>query len=223
MPEPSAEIAYHVEVRQFPNVARAFNLTRAQLDARILAPWLAGQAVEMDDRKFAPDRAKLKIIEGPALRTDEIAIGRGWANAERAGEDATRRILAGTSTGNASGGTNAALEEFKERVVEACTSRRLELGEVVMLAAQRNPRSRASECLALAELAVWELLHQRRATLFGPEGDAVPREQWEAVVLAWASWASSPSGAGEASGSGGASGRPGLEAIPPLGAVGSKP
>jgi hypothetical protein len=206
VPEPSAEIAYHVEVRQFPNVARAFNLTRAQLDTRIIVPWLAGQAVEMDDRKFSPDRAKLKIIEGKALRTDEIAIGRGWANAERAGEDATRRILAGTSTGQPAGGANAALEEFKERVVDACSDRPLELGAVVALAAERNPRSRASECLALAELAVWELLHQRRAVLFGPEGDAMPRERWEATVLAWESWATH-----------GTSG-PALEAIPPLGA-----
>jgi hypothetical protein len=211
VPEPSAEIAYHVEVRQFPNVARAFNLTRSQLDTRIIVPWLAGQAVEMDDRKFSPDRAKLKIIEGKALRTDEIAIGRGWANAERAGEDATRRILVGTSTGQAAGGANAALEEFKERVLDGCADRRLELGAVVALAAERNPRSRASECLALAELAVWELLHQRRAVLFGLEGDAVPRERWEAAVLAWESWATD-----------GTSG-PALEAIPPLGASGSTP
>ncbi len=192
MPEPSSETAYHVEVRQFPNVARSFNLTRAQLDARIIVPWLAGRAVEMDDRKFSPDRAKLKIIEGPALRTDEIAIGRGWANAERAGQDATQRILAGASTGwvgSVSGDANAPLEEFKGRVLGACTGQRLELGAVVALAAQRNARSRASERLALAEQAVWELLHQRRVALIGPEGEAVPRERWEDVVLAWQSWA----------------------------------
>ncbi|MDQ6605475.1 MAG: hypothetical protein M3Z06_02890 [Actinomycetota bacterium] len=207
MPEPSAsEPAYHVEVRQFPNVARSFNLTRTQLDSRILAPWLAGRAVEIDDRKFSPDRAKLKIIEGPALRTDEIAIGRGWANAERAGQDATRRLLARTSTGPASGDANAPLEEFKERVLHASTGQRLELGGVVALAAQRSARSRASECLALAEQAVWELLHQRRAALFGPEGEPVPRERWEEVVLAWGTWATD-----------GTSG-PSLEAIPPLGA-----
>jgi hypothetical protein len=214
LPERPAETAYHVEVRQFPNVARTFNLTRAQLDARVIAPWLAGQAVEMDDRKFSPDRAKLKIIEGPALRTDEIAIGRGWANAERAGQDATQRILARTATGSVgsvSGGVNAPLEEFKERLLEACTGRRLELGGVVALAAQRDPRSRASECLALAEQAAWELLHQRRAALFGPDGDAVPRERWEDVVLAWESWATD-----------GKQG-PTLEAIPPLGASGSAP
>jgi hypothetical protein len=207
--QPPAEIAYHVEVRQFPNVARAFNLTLAQLEARIIVPWLAGRPVEMDDRKFSPDRAKLKIIEGPGLRTDEIAIGRGWANAERAGEDVTKRILAGAPTAGAPGGTNAPLEEFKEGVIKACTDQRLELGGVVVLAAQRHPRSRASECLALAEQAVWELLHQRRAVLFGPDGEPVPREGWEALVLAWESWATD-----------GRSG-PALEAspvIPPLGA-----
>jgi hypothetical protein len=208
VPEPSSETAYHVEVRQFPNVARAFNLTRRQLDARIIATWLAGKSVEIDDRKFSPDRAKLKIIEGPALRTDEIAIGRGWANAERAGQDATKRILAGTSTGTASGGANAPLEEFKTTVLDACTGQRLDLGGVVALAARRQARSRASECLALAEQAVWELLHQRRAVLFGTNGEAVPHDGWEDVVLAWESWA--PKG-------------PALEAIPPLGASGSTP
>jgi hypothetical protein len=214
VPDPSAETAYHVEVRQFPNVARSFNLTRAQLDARIIAPWLAGKSVEIDDRKFSPDRAKLKIIEGPALRTDEIAIGRGWANAERAGQDATQRILARTATGSvgsASGGANAPVEEFKERVLDACTGRPLGFGGVVALAAQQHPRSRASECLALAEQAVWELLHQRRAVLLGPEGDAVPRERWEDVVLAWESWATD----GRAG--------PELEGIPPLGASGTAP
>ncbi len=203
-PAPSPDPAYHVEVRQFPNVARSFNLTRAQLEATIIVPWLAGRSVEMDDRKFSPDRAKLKIIEGPALRTDEIGIGRGWANAERAGQDATQRILA-RPAGVAAGGANTRLEEFKERLVEAGTGRRLELGDVVALAAERNPGSRASECLGLAELAVWELLHQHRATLFGREGDVVPREGWESVVLAWESWATT-GGPG-----------PALEAIPPLG------
>jgi hypothetical protein len=212
-----ADPAYHVEVRQFPNVARSFNLTRRQLDAQIIVPWQAGRVVLMDDRKFSPDRAKLKIVEGPALRTDEIAIGRGWANAERAGEDATQRLLAETGAPATPTGFDPSLEEFKESVIDACTDRRLELGGVVVLAARRYPRSRASECLALAERAVWELLHQHRVGLCGPDGDPVPRERWEAVVLAWESWTTG--------GPAGPAG-PALQAssvIPPLGASPSAP
>ena len=39
---------FHVELRQFPHVARMFNLSREELEARILGPWLAGRELELD-------------------------------------------------------------------------------------------------------------------------------------------------------------------------------
>jgi hypothetical protein len=45
-----------------------------------------------------------------------------------------------------------------------------------------------SERLALAERAVWELLHQRALTMLRDE-KTVPREQWEAALLSWKEWA----------------------------------
>ncbi len=85
---------FHVELRQFPHQTRAFNLTREQLDARILRPWVSDGAVELDDRRWSSERAKLTVYEGPELSPDQLGLGRGWANVTRAGEDVTARVLA---------------------------------------------------------------------------------------------------------------------------------
>jgi glyoxylase I family protein len=84
---------FHVELRQFPHAARAFNLTREQLHARILAPWLRGEVVEVDSQRFAPERAKLTIYEGPELETVDMGMGRGWQNVMRRGVEVTDREL----------------------------------------------------------------------------------------------------------------------------------
>jgi hypothetical protein len=189
------ETVFHVEVRQFPHAASAFNLSREQLEARIVGPWLSGRPVEMEDRRFSPERAKVTIIEGPSLSVDEMGLGRGWANAQRDGQDVTVRIFAEAQaeTTNAPRDLETSAEEFKTVVVGACTLRRLSFGEVVLLASARHPGSRASERLALAERAVWELLHQRRIELFEPDGDEpVAPAGWQAIVLSWESWSGSP-------------------------------
>src|SRR5207302_4612588 len=56
---------FHVELRQFPHQARAFNLTREQLDGQSLAPWISGAPTELDDRRWSLERAKLTIYERP--------------------------------------------------------------------------------------------------------------------------------------------------------------
>ncbi len=73
---------FHVELRQFPHQARAFNLTRDQLEARILGPWVSGGSIELDDRHWLPDRARLTIYEGPHLAPDQLGMGRGWQNVD---------------------------------------------------------------------------------------------------------------------------------------------
>jgi glyoxylase I family protein len=84
---------FHVELRQFPHTARAFNLTHAQLHGRIVIPWLRRDLVEIDEQQFAPERAKLKIYEGPKLESVDMGMGRGWQNATRTGVDVTEREL----------------------------------------------------------------------------------------------------------------------------------
>jgi len=171
---------FHVELRQFPHQARAFNLTREELDAKILRPWAAGVAVEYDDRRWLPDRAKLTIYEGPALRPDEMGLGRGWANVTRTGSDVTERLLADPGEGSS-------VEELKRAILAACEGGAIALGQLVDLAGADRAGSRASERLARAEQAVWELLHQGRVRLLR-HGTPVAREQWQPALLAWASW-----------------------------------
>ena len=85
---------FHVELRQFPHVARAFNLTREELDARILDPWVREGTATLDGRRFSRERGKIKIYEGPELGGEQLGLGRGWPNVARSGEDATGALLA---------------------------------------------------------------------------------------------------------------------------------
>jgi hypothetical protein len=157
---------FHVELRQFPHQARAFNLTREELDARIVAPWLAGTPIELQERRWTSEKAKLTIVEGAELRPDEIGLGRGWNNATKGGQDVTAKLLDEVRHTQ-----QAPVDELKEAIV----------------AAAREPQRRPSELLGHAEQAVWELLHAGRLRLLR-HSEEVPRERWQPVVLSWSSW-----------------------------------
>ncbi len=176
---------YHVELRQFPHVARAFNLTREQLDQRFVRPWVAGAAVELDDRRWTREKARLTIYEAPELATEERGMGRGWGNVTRTGQDVSAPLL------NQAEGTAAALaaelERFKDEVLEHCAKEPQSLHALLLLANHNHPGWRVSDRLALTERAVWELLHQGRVAM--SDGQPVPRERWESKVLDWESWA----------------------------------
>jgi len=170
-----------VQLRQFPHVTRAFNLNRGELDARVLGPWAAGASVELNERSWSPDKARLTIYEGPELRTEDIGLGRGWANVTRDGEDVTDRLLAEAHR-------PSAVELFKEQILARLP---IELPALVELAGEQHQLARASERLALAEQAVWELLHEGRATLRTQMGATVERDQWQETLLSWATWTDS--------------------------------
>jgi hypothetical protein len=186
-----------MQLRQFPNVTRAFNLTRDELDARILGPWTAGESVEWDDRKWSPDRAKLTIYEGPELRPEEMGIGRGWANVTRSCEDVTARLLSEPSRGRAGPDPREhALAVLREQILARAGAGPLQVRGVVELANELCPEWRASDRLALAEQAVWELLHMgsirivRAAAAAGGGGSVVvARERWQPLLFEWATWA----------------------------------
>lgn len=192
---------FHVEVRQFPHVARYFNLSEAELSANVLLPWSRGQLVLLGERKWEPARAMLKIFEGPELRTDEIGMGRGWGNVHRQGQDVTDRLLsAARAQADAPGAPAApdALAAFKSVVQAQCEANRLAIHQVLWLANSRHPEWRVSERVALAERAVWELLHEGRLTLLKrvagvaePDYPAADRSEWEPALLAWATWSDS--------------------------------
>ena len=175
---------FHLELRQFPHVSRAFNLTREELDLRFARPWISGQLIEHEDRRWSPERARLTILEGPALALDEIGLGRGWATAGKSSRDVTETVLAEARRG-AQG--RPEIEGFKSQL-RVAAAQPLALAEVAQLAAAQYSGWRASECLALAEQAVWELLHHNGLTLWGPDG-RVAQSSWQAIVVAWSSWA----------------------------------
>ena len=170
---------YHVELRQFPHVARAFNLTREQLDLRVLMRWVDGKPVELDERRWSPDRAKLTVYESRRLASDELGLGRGWSAVAGSGEDVTARVL--EEVCRRSGGPAG----LKERLLERLSTGSLALTEIVELT--DAPSERASERLAAAEQAVWELLHEGRGTLVRG-ADVLGEGEWRPALLSWRTW-----------------------------------
>ncbi len=179
---------FHLEFRQFPHVARAFNLSEEEVLARVAAPWAAGQTIVWEDRRWAPDRARLTILEGPELATADIGMGRGWANASRTSEDVTATLLAHASAGTAAQEPPG----FKAELLGLCADGWVGLSEAVRLAGAMQPQARASERLALAEQSVWELLHEGRLDLAvsapGQPPQVADPGRWQQLILAWDSW-----------------------------------
>ncbi|MHB1833943.1 MAG: hypothetical protein ACYCXW_03160 [Solirubrobacteraceae bacterium] len=175
---------YHVELRQFPHVARMFNLSSAELDARFVKPWVAGAMIDCDDRRWSPERSRLTVLEGRELRPEELGLGRGWATAAKSCEDVTAAVIAAARRGEQA---RPEVEALKAAVEEVATGT-ISFSDVVALAAAAQPTWRASEQLALAEQAVWEMLHQGRVEIVAQDGP-VARERWQGIVLSWASWA----------------------------------
>jgi hypothetical protein len=137
---------FHLELRQFPHLTRAFNLTREELEQRILGPWIAGRAVELNDRRWSRQKARLTVYEGERLGPEEIGLGRGWGNVTRKCKDVTAQLLDQASAG---------LEALKHTVRERA-ERGLSWQEVLALAGGDH---------ATAQRAVWELLLAGELTL----------------------------------------------------------
>lgn len=178
---------YHLELRQFPHSARAFNLTGEELRLKFLAPWLAGQTVEWGERRWQPERARLTIYEGPRLRPDELGMGRGWSNATRSGRDVTADLFADAERAAAT----APIAQLKRFVLERSAGEPREVREAARLAAELWPERRAGERLGLAEQAVWELLHEGRLELFRDAGATrsnLAENEWQPALLAWETW-----------------------------------
>jgi hypothetical protein len=83
---------FHIELRQFPHNAWSFNLGDGELRA-IVGPWVRGELVEVGERRWNPQQARLTILEGPELALGQLTMGRGWRLAQKDGEDVTERVL----------------------------------------------------------------------------------------------------------------------------------
>lgn len=87
---------FHVEISAGFHRARSFNVSREELLATVVQPWLAGRTIELGDREWDPGESSLRILEGRPMENADLSFGQGWANAERACDNVTRRLLAET-------------------------------------------------------------------------------------------------------------------------------
>jgi hypothetical protein len=83
---------YHVELRHFPFTAYRFNLGEPELLA-MLDPWVHDKWIDLDERKWSPQQARLTLLEGPEIPVYELSMGRGWRSAERKSKDVTAPVL----------------------------------------------------------------------------------------------------------------------------------
>ncbi len=182
----TAPTCYHVELREALNVAHAFNLSPVQLRDGILRHWLSRSTFQLEDRKWSPEKAKLVIYEAPELEIAQLGLGRGWGEVTRSGRDVTEQMLQ-EAQAPAATPADEATEWLKTEIVDRSGTAPLSLHDVVGLAHMRYRGWRASDRLAVAERAVWELLHLGSVRLV--LGDVpVDPSGWEAVVLDWDVW-----------------------------------
>jgi hypothetical protein len=145
---------FHVELRQFPHNACAFNLTEAEL-AQIVEPWSRDEWIEVGERKWSPHQARLTVLEGPHLEIEDLAMGRGWRNAQHRSTDVTEQViaraLASAPAAPASVETVAQPAGGEAELQTLLGADPAALLAAWRLAAQRRPELSPSESLALAE------------------------------------------------------------------------
>lgn len=187
--------AYHIELRQFPHNTAHFNLNAQQVNTAIVEPWAREKWIDIGDRKWNPNQAKLTVIEGPHIPVEELSMGRGWRTAQRQGRDVTELLLSaaqerlGGEDRSSPGGdgpasrqidhvgsgsvepagqppeTNLLADSLGLELLGALGSERAPLHRAWELAAARHPERTAGEALVLAERAVSSLLRSRLVIL----------------------------------------------------------
>jgi hypothetical protein len=184
-------VVFHVELRQFPHIARAFNLTPEQLQTRVLGAWVRGEVVEMEERRWAPERARLTIYEGPLLKPEEMGVGRGWANVTKNCTEVTDQLLALERQAGAGHRAAQVISELQAEILERCALGELAVSELIELLSERHPDWRVSDRIALAEQSIWELLHRGRLAIARavPGGrETLDKEDWQPALLRWETW-----------------------------------
>lgn len=184
---------YHLELRKFPHVVCRFNQSEAQLRALVI-PWTRQEWIEEGERKWNVNEATLTILEGPKLSMPDLAMGKGWRNAQKRSEDVTERVLGGAQKlaeaqeqrGGASPGAVAGTGEGAGAAPVALVA---PAGDVSFARDGRRELDLLADSLGLELLAllddgavaparVWSMAQQR----LGERGGAVSAA--EALVLA---------------------------------------
>jgi hypothetical protein len=101
----------------------------------------------------------------------------------RSSQDVTATVVADAERGAKA---RPEVEALKGAITEVAAAP-ISGDDVMALAGAAHPTWRASEQLALAEQAVWEMLHQGKLVLTAG-GEPVDRDRWQSIVLSWATW-----------------------------------
>lgn len=173
------------------SLVRQFNLSEPELWRRFIAPLMAGRDFTYEGHEFIPTRTRITILDGPSLRADQLALGRGWQNAQRLGRDVTEALLA-TARERARleragreraepGGAAAApglAEILRERLIGRLSAGSVAAGEIAALAAELMPSGGEGERRLAAQRAAWMVMERGFAELSPcePQAQQAPPE-----------------------------------------------
>lgn len=178
---------FHLELRKFPHNACRFNLTEAEM-WEVVEPWSRDEWIEEGELKWSPRQARLTVLEGPHLEVEDLAMGRGWRNAQHKSTDVTERVIAqalasasAPSVPAVTGGGVAAVDE------SARADAALAPGENGAPSEDRISISQTTELRSLlgpdpsALLQAWRLAAQRRPELSPSESLALAESTLHAL------------------------------------------
>lgn len=162
-------------------VVREFNLSNERLWLDFLAPLMADQDFSVEGHDFTPRKTRLKVYEGPQLRPDQLALGRGWQNVERTAGDVTERVLeqARRHTGQAAAAeprqaspsepASAGADLVRERLLGRIAGGPVAAEEILAIAGELMPQATDLERREAAQRGAWALL-ERGAAQLTPSG-----------------------------------------------------
>ena len=159
------------------HAVREFNLSEQRLWMEFLAPLMADAGFTVEGHEFIPRQTRLKVYEGPELRSDQLGMGRGWQNVERTAIDVTERVL--TRAREHLAGTAAAVETrttpsvastdlLRERLLGRLSAGPIAAPEILATAAELMPERSEQERLDAAKQVSWTLLERGVAQLASP-------------------------------------------------------
>jgi hypothetical protein len=162
---------FHIEMRKFPHNTCVFNLSEDEL-RQLIVPWLQEKWIEVGERKWNPNEARMTVLEGPHLEVEDLAIGRGWRNAQHQSQDVTELVMAqvqaslegsssaataapmpaaSVASGDPLGASDSSTGSLDARLQSLLGPTPVSLLQAWELTAQRRPELSPSESLALAE------------------------------------------------------------------------
>jgi hypothetical protein len=157
---------FHVELRQRPNVARAFNLTQEEVREQFLVPLGTGRPFAYSGHEWDGGKAELTVLEGPRLEPNQLIFGRGWPNAQKLSTDVSAEIA---TQSRAEAESREVVGRLQERILGGLIGGPIALAQLLPLADDLLPGRGSGERLAAT-------------------GSAMPQGEWQQALLAEETW-----------------------------------